>query len=173
MAELTPLSDNLNMDDFQKKPLPGGLNALTILTYIGCVIAFLGAIWNFYNAKHAYDTRADVIEKMNSGTMPSWAKNMMPDMSHFEEMVTKAYENRIPILLLTLAATALCFIGATQMRKMKKQGFVLYTIGEILPFFTSAFFIGTFVLTGTFAYVGYAIALLFILLYAGQRKNMV
>ena len=112
------------------------------------------------------------MEQMSSGKMPGWVKSIMPDMNHFEEMVTKAYENRIPILLTSLLAAGLCLAGAIQMRKRKKQGFLLYTIGELLPIAITAFFIGTFMLTGTFMYIGIAIGVLFIIMYAGQRKYM-
>ena len=98
---------------------------------------------------------------------------MMPDMSHFEEMVTRAYENRLPILILSLVAIGLSLYGVLQMRKLKKQGFLFYVIGELLPFLTGAFFIGTFTLSGTFAVVGYVIAAIFIILYASHRKNLV
>ena len=172
MAELTPFNDNLNEDDFQKKPLPSGLNVLTILTFIGCGLGLLSSGWSFINAKNAFDTRDQVMEKMNSGQMPGWVKGIMPDMTHFEEMVTKTYENRVPILLLGLVSLGLCFVGAMQMRKRKKEGFLLYTIGELLPIATAAIFIGTFMLTGFAMYIGYAIALIFILLYANQRKNL-
>ena len=174
MAEITAFSDNLNENDYQKQPIPSGINVLTILTFIGCAIGLCLSVFNFFNSKHAFETKDAVIEKMNSGTMPAWAKSMMPDMSHFEELVTKSYENRLPILLLSLIAIGLCFFGALQMRKRKKQGFMLYVIGElVLPVLLSAFFIGTFTLTGGTAYFGYGIAILFILLYAAQRKHLV
>ncbi|MBS1752719.1 MAG: hypothetical protein JST34_01605, partial [Bacteroidetes bacterium] len=59
------------------------------------------------------------------------------------------------------------------MRKLKKQGFLLYTIGEVLPFLTQFLFIGAFAFTGVSMYVGIGLALLFILLYSMQRKNLV
>jgi hypothetical protein len=114
-----------------------------------------------------------MIEQMNSDSMPSWAKSMMGDPEHMVEMITKSYENRIPIFLLSLAAVGLCFYGALQMRKLKKQGYLLYVIGEILPFLIQVLFIGMFTLSGMGMIVGACIALLFILLYTMQRKNLV
>jgi hypothetical protein len=60
------------------------------------------------------------------------------------------------------------------MRKLKKDGFWIYTAGEILPL------IGNFILLGTAQYtgvgsviIGVAIPLVFIILYAMQRKYLV
>ena len=173
MNEETNTNDRLNADDFAAEKLPGGLNVLTILTYIGSAISLLGSFYSFATAKTTFDTKDTALEKMNSPEMPAFAKSMMPDPAHFEEMVTKSYENRIPILLISLIAVGLCIAGAMQMRKRKKQGYLLYVIGELLPFVAMIFFIGTFVLTGAGGMIGIGIALLFIILYTMQRKHLV
>ena len=172
MAELTPFNDNLNADDYQKKTLPSGLNVLTILTIIWSVITILLSVWGFAKAKTTYDNMDKAMEQMQNPNMPKWAKAMMPDPAHFEDMTTKSYENRIPILLTGLIATGLCLVGALQMRKRKKQGYILYVIGELLPLLTTVFFIGAYMLTGVFGIIGISISLLFILLYTAQRKNL-
>ena len=149
-----------------------GLNVLTILTFIGCALQLLGGIWSYTTAQSNYDGKDKLIEQLNSGTLPSWAKAMMGDPANMIATITKSFENRIPILVLTLVATVLCFVGALQMRKLKKQGFLLYTIGELLPFLTMGIFIGTFSMSGIGFFIGLCIALLFVLLYAMQRKNL-
>ncbi len=171
MSQETSSNDALH--DFEKKQLPSGLNVLTILSFIGCSLQLLSSVWTFFTAQKSYDERDKMIERMNSPEMPSWAKSMMPDMTHFEETIIKSYENRIPLLILALVSVALCFYGVMQMRKLKKQGFMFYVIGELMPFVTMALFIGTFALSGFWFYVICCIALLFILLYAAQRKHFV
>ena len=166
-------ADVLQFDENNAPKLPSGLNVLTILTFIGCALQLLGTLWTFFNAKKSYDGIDKLTEQMNSGNMPSWAKKMMGDPETMVAMITKTYENRIPIVLLSLVAVALCFYGALQMRKLKKQGFLLYTIGEVLPFLTQLLFIGAFAFSGFTMYFGIAIALLFILLYSMQRKHLV
>ncbi|HMK05580.1 MAG TPA: hypothetical protein VK489_15370 [Ferruginibacter sp.] len=166
-------ADVLNYDNHNKPKLPSGLNVLTILTFIGCVLQLLGAFWNFFNAKKSYDEMDKVIEQMNSDSMPAWARSMMGSPEHFREMITKSYENRIPIVLLALIAVALCFFGALQMRKLKKQGFTFYTIGELLPFLSQVLFIGAFSMTGFVFYFFVCISILFIFMYAMQRKHLV
>jgi hypothetical protein len=172
MTDYNKTNDSLSANEFETDKLPSGLNVLTILTFIGSAFALLGGMWTFYNAKKTFETKDKIMEQMNSGSMPSWLKSFMPDMTHFEEMVTKSYENRIPILILTLIGAVLCIVGAMQMRKRQKQGYLFYVIGEILPLITSAFFIGFFTMSGTGAIFGIALTLLFIILYTIQRKHL-
>lgn len=167
------MNDSIPVSEFDKPKLPTGLNVLTILSIIGCVIQFAGSVWTYISAKKTYDERDKVLEQMNNPDMPGFAKSMMGSPEDFIATVTKGYENRLPILLLSLVAVALCFYGVMQMRKLKKQGFLFYTVGELLPFVTMALFIGTFAMTGVGFMVGVAIAALFILLYAVNRKHLV
>jgi len=165
--------DVLNFDENSKPKLPAGLNVLTILSFIGCAFQLIVSLYSFFSAKTSYDGLEKLTEQMNSENMPGWVKSMMGDPERMVKMITKGYENRIPIVLLSLVATALCFYGAMQMRKLKKQGFTFYTIGELLPFLTQILFIGVFSLSGFAMYFGIAISALFILLYSMQRKHLV
>lgn len=169
--EITP--DALNFDENIKPKLPTGLNVLTILTFIWSAIQLLSSLWGFYSAKKSYDGIEKLSEQLNSENMPGWAKSMMGDPDTMIRMITKSYENRIPIVLMSVVAVALCFYGALQMRKLKKQGFIFYTIGELLPFLTQLLFIGAFAFAGFMMYFFIAFALLFILLYSMQRKHLV
>lgn len=164
--------DILHLEDGSKPKLPTGLNVLTILSIIGCVLQLLGSGYSFITAKTSYDNLDKFTEQMNSENMPGWVKSMMGDPEKMVKMITKSYENRIPIVLLSLVAIAVCFYGILQMRKLKKQGFLLYTIGELLPFLTQVLFIGAFSMSGFGMYFGIGIALLFIFLYYMQRKHM-
>ena len=169
--------DNTTSDVLEYKDnvpqTPMGLKVLTVLTFIGSILQFLGACWQYFNAQKSYDQIDKVIEQMNADSMPAWLKSMMGDPAHLVETITKSYQNRIPILVMTLVAATLCFMGALQMRKLKKQGFLFYTIGELLPFLVQFLFIGAFSFSGVFFMIGTGIALLFILLYAMHRKSMV
>lgn len=163
------LDDN---EDVDQTKLPTGLNVLTILTFIWSAISVIANLYSFSTAKKSYDTKDEVLAKMNSTEMPGFLKSIMPSPQNFEAMVTKSYENRIPILILGLLAVGLCFWGALEMRKRKKQGFTFYLVGTFLPFITSAAFIGFFALTGGAVYFMIFISLLFVGLYAMQRKYL-
>lgn len=173
MSEITHSNDSLNPSDFGKEPLPSGLNVLTILSIIGCVFAFGAALYGFTSAKKTYETKDEVIKQMQSPDMPAFAKAMMPSQENFEQLATNSYENRVPILILSIVSAALCLYGVLQMRKRKKQGFLFYTIGELLPFAILALFIGSAALSGFAFIMSTFFALLFIILYYFQRKHLV
>jgi hypothetical protein len=166
-------ANDLITDDNVKPEMSSGLKVLTILTFIGCAFQFLSSVWNYINAEKSFQGLDKLKEQMNSDSMPGWAKSMLGDPDKLVQMITKSYENRIPILIMALVATALCFYGALQMRKLKKQGFMFYTIGELLPFLSQFLFIGAFSLSGMFFFIFVGITFLFILLYALQRKYLV
>ncbi|HLZ89768.1 MAG TPA: hypothetical protein VKQ52_21090 [Puia sp.] len=149
----------------EPRKIPEMLNVLTILTFIGSGLGVIGALWGFVKAKSSYDTLA----AMNLDQMPGFAKRMMG--SDPLETARKAYENRLPILLLGLIGCALCIYGAVQMRQLKKNGFTLYAVGEVLPIITSLIFLGSGA-TGVTYIIGYAIYVLFIVLYSTQMKYL-
>ncbi len=151
------------------KALPGSLNTLTILTFIGCGISLLSVIWGFVGARESYNKieqmqGSDAMEKM-----PGFLKNMMgPDAL---ELARKSLENRVPMLIIGLVSVALCLYGAIQMRKLQKQGFYLWLTGEVLPIIGTIIFIGFGIFSG-FAMIGLLIPVLFIILYATQLKYL-
>ena len=159
-------------DEVNRPKLSTALNVLTILTFIGCVLQVFTAIFGYVSAKTSYDSRDKVLADLNKEEVPEFARKMVGDPQKFIEMVTKSYENRMPIMIITIVAAALCFYGALQMRKLKKQGFTFYVIGELLPFLSLGLFIGAVGFSGIGFMVSIAVALIFIVLYAMQRKNM-
>jgi len=154
---------NFDLPPNVKPPVPSGINVLTILTFIGCGIGFLGSIWQFFSAKRNLDRMEEMI---NSGNY----KNMMSPEAL--EVARKTYENRVPVTLIGLVAIVLCLVGAIQMRQLKKQGYLLYLVGEILPIVGMLVFIGMGAFRG-FGVLALCIPLLFIILYTVQRKHLV
>jgi|SRR5690606_34932253 len=160
--------------DMLNQPKMGtGLNVVTILTMIGSVIQFISSIWAFANARKSYEETPKMIEQMSGEDVPEIAKTMMGDPDQLMEMVTKSYENRLPILILGVIASILCFYGALQMRKLKKQGYTIYMIGEVLPFITAVAFIGMVAFSGVGMWISVAIALIFIIIYTVMRKKLI
>ncbi len=146
--------------------LPSGINVLTILTFIGSAYYFLMGIYGYFSASSSYE----MIKTGKFNDMPSSVKKLMP--ANFEEMALKAYENRLPILIIGIVGVALCVYGAIEMRKRKKQGFYVYLIGEILPIVASALFLGFGSTFSGMALIGIVIPVLFIVLYAAQQKHL-
>jgi len=172
MTEITQTNETLLANGYENSPLPTGLNVLTILTIIWCVVSLGLSVFGFFSAKSSLDNKEKTIEMMNSAQTPKFVKSMMGEPENFEKMLVKSYENRIPILILAIVSVALCFVGALQMRKRKKQGYLLYVIGELLPFISLVLFVGFFVISGVAFIFSAVIALLFILLYTMKKKNL-
>lgn len=142
------------------------LNVITILTFIGSGIAIVSGIWGFFNAQHSYDQIVQAQDKMDQA--PEIIKRMVgPDPVG---MARKALENRTPMLILGIVAAALCIYGALQMRQLKKIGFPIYVIGELLPLVAYYIFIGQMgIVTLALTVV---IAGAFIIMYATQLKHL-
>src|SRR5687768_17410015 len=117
-------------DQQQPKGLPGMLNVLTILTFIGCGIAYISSIISFFSAANYEKSMAEMEEMQDKMGDNELANSMMQGSV---EMMQKTYDYRYIILLSSLLFTTLCLIGALQMRKLKKSGYTLYVIGEIAP----------------------------------------
>ena len=168
MTEITPASEVLDFADGERPSLPSGLNVLTILTFIGSALAIIMSIWTYINAEKSYKSLVDAQDKMESA--PAFVKNMMgPKML---EMSKRSMENKMPIMLLGIVAAALCIYGAIEMRKLKKQGYILWVVGEILPIVAGLIFIGAGIFGG-FALVAMIFPIIFIILYSVQKKYLI
>jgi hypothetical protein len=127
-------------------------------------------LWAFvtYARAHAnYDSM--VKAQANLDSAPDWARKMAGP--HPVETAQAMLDNRLPILIITLISAALCFFGALQMRKLKKTGFSLYILGDIVGYATGIF-IGFDVFATIGVGIAIAITLLFVILYATQLKYM-
>lgn len=155
------------INSLEENKLPQGLNTLTILTFIGCAIAYILGIFGFINADKSV---TDLEKNMNNPDLPAFAKNMMtPEaLDNARIMAT----NKLPILIMGLIATTLCLFGAIQMRQRKLNGYYLWLTGEILPFITAIIFINAAATYKGYAIIGIVFALVFIILYTMQRKYL-
>jgi hypothetical protein len=90
------MTDQLNFaEGSEKKKLPTGLNVLTILTLIMCAYELYQTISNFFSGRKGIEELEKAQEQMAQA--PAWVRKMAgPEMMEF---VTKAYENRIPLVI--------------------------------------------------------------------------
>lgn len=162
--------DLLNLEDRDMQKLPQMLNVLTILTYIGCAIGAIGAIVGYFTASTSYKA----YETLGTNDLKTENKAINSLMSGAMEMAKKQYDNRLMLLILGLAGVALCFYGAMQMRNLKKQGYLIYVVGELLPILSFAIFIGFGSIFGGIGMIFTTLfAAVFIILYTTQRKVLV
>lgn len=158
----------LNYAEQDEPKLNTGLNVLTILTFIGCAYELYSTVKNFLSGRKALDEFEKAQDQLAEA--PAWAKKFASPEVH--ELMQKSLDNKLPILIVGLVAIALCTYGAIEMRKLKKQGFTLWLIGEILPYISLVIFTGT-IFFKTFLVYFTIIPIIFILLYFFQRKNLV
>ncbi len=168
MASSTSSTDVLQFEDGQKPELPSALNVVTILTIIWCVISIGSGIWTYFTVENSYKKMVEAQDKLAEA--PAFVRKMMgPEML---ELTRKSMENKLPVMLLTLLGSALCLWGALEMRKLKKQGFVLWLAGEFLPVIAAVIIIGFGIFSG-FALVGLIFPVVFLVLYGVQRKHLI
>jgi len=161
--------DDIRLSEYRDQ-LPPTLNVLTILTIIWSAFSFSAYLFTFLwapisyrNAQHAQDT----FDQMTQ--MPPFVRSLFGNTL---EATRVAYVNRVPILVIGLLGALFCLVGALQMRKRKRSGFILYVVGDVLPLASLVFFTVMSLLAGIGAGVGYGIAIVFIILYAMQLKYM-
>jgi hypothetical protein len=160
-------TDVLDYDEQHPPKLTTGLNVLTILTFIGCAYELYSTVNNFFSGKKALEEFEKAQEKLAEA--PAWARKFASPEMH--DMLVKSLENKVPLVIIGLVSIALCVFGAIEMRKLKKQGFTFWVIGEVLPYIGVIIFIGGAFFKTILVYFT-IIPVIFILLYLLQRKNL-
>ena len=152
-----------------RKQLPGMLNVLTILTFIGCGIAYLSSCYNYITGSNP-DKQIEELNEAREKVGDSGFGAKMIDSS--VDMIQKSYEHRNLLLISGLIFTTLCLIGALQMRKLKRTGYYYYLIGELAPIVLMAGLFGSSLFGAITLIFGALIAILFVVLYSTQLKYL-
>jgi hypothetical protein len=160
MTDVNQFHDSFSDAPPPAKKLPDMLNVLTILTFIGCAIGLLGSIYNYF-------TVCQSLEKMSQLGEDNPMAGMMSSMADFMQ---KQCDMKLPVLIIGLVSTVLCFIGAMQMRKLKRTGFFIYLVGEVAGPVAMLLMVGGG--GGIMATIGFIIPVVFIILYATQLKHL-
>jgi len=140
------------------KKMPDMINVLTILTFI----------WSAYELFSSFLGYSMICNKDLAGDQERLSNS--PFAKFFENMaasLARQCEMRLPILIIHIITIALCFVGALQMRKMKKTGFYLYLVGELGMPLALMLIVG-----GWMAAAGLFFPIIFVILYATQLKHM-
>jgi hypothetical protein len=165
-------SPNQTNDVFNQqrpKTLPGMLNVLTILTFIGCGLGYINTCWGFItslNPEKQIERIREAQEKMGDN---GFFSNMMRGS---ENMIQKSYDYRYIILATGLLAVTLCLIGALQMRKLKKSGYYMYIVGELAPIVVMAGLFGSSFVGAISLLFKAIVAVTFVILYSTQLKYL-
>jgi hypothetical protein len=157
-----------NPFDKTENKLPSLLNVLTILSIIGCVFQLFSIPLGKWGMSFASKALED------PETLSKLSAKDVADLNKSKTMLDLMNANSLPLWIVTILSVALCFYGVLQMRKLKKEGFYLYSIGELIPLIGTGIIIGFGnQFNGTSSYViGIGLPLLFIVLYYTQTKFM-
>lgn len=152
----------------QGKKLPTLLNVLTILTFIGSAFQ----LFSMPLAKFGANMTKKALE--NPDTMDNVSAEQLEEMEKAVRIFDLMEANAIPLWIVTILSVGLCVYGAIRMRKLKKEGFYIYALGEFLPLLGGIIILGASnQFTGTSSYIGgIGVPVLFTLLYATQLKHM-
>lgn len=162
-------NDLLDFNDGQKPALPSSLNVLTILTFIGSGILLIYAL---ALPKLMSFSKSMMDKAVTSGQEMS--NKQMEDIEKGRKGVELVMNNMVPIIIMAVVGAVLCIWGAIMMRKLKKDGFWIYACGELLPLIAGFVLMGTAQFNGVLSIVmGVGLPVLFVILYAIQRKHLV
>ena len=146
----------------------GNLKVLTVLTFIGCAVFLIftlitPALMNFSKK---------MMDKATSSGQELTAKQL-DDIEKGRNSIALVEANMVTIMVTGIIGIIACFVGALLMRKLKKEGFYLYVVGEILPLIVGFILMGMAQFTGVTSYVtNIGIPILFIILYAANFKYL-
>ncbi len=160
----TPVNqkDYLQPHAYASDNFPQGIKVLCILTYVGSGLQILGSVMNYFLV--AYSIKQ--LETMKDMEKQPAMKGMSSFFKWSTDATLKQYEHRLILLIVSVVCAVACIYGALQMRKLKKQGFMIYTIAEFVFPVVMAILVGF--LSAAF---GLFAAVLFTILYATQRKH--
>ncbi|MCF1714475.1 hypothetical protein L0U88_07530 [Flavihumibacter sp. RY-1] len=158
----------LNPFEQEKKKLPTMLNVLTILTFIGSAFQLVSIPLSKFGMNFA----KKALE--NPEALEAMSEKEVSDLEKSVRVFDLMEANSTALWIVTILAAVLCIYGAIQMRKLKKDGFFIYAVGEILPVIGFTIILGfSNVFIGTSSYVSnLGLPLLFIILYATQLKHL-
>lgn len=148
--------------------LPSRLNVLTILSFIGCAFQLMA----IPIAKATMGMASKVMD--NPEVMEKMSDKDLAEMEKGRQAFDMMMQNEMALWIMTILSVGLCIYGLLRMRKLKKEGFYLYTIGEVLPVIGGIILLGfSNQFAGTSNYFfNLGIPALFIGLYATQLKYM-
>ncbi|HCY88867.1 MAG TPA: hypothetical protein DHV17_01265 [Chitinophagaceae bacterium] len=153
-----------------KPKLSGGLKVLTILTIIGSILSLLSAGYTYSTAQKNYEELKKAMADPALADAPGWIKGMMNE--RMLEVTKKMAENKMPIMIITILGAALCLYGAMEMRKLKKQGYIIWLVGEVLPLIAVLMFAGAAAFSGL-GLLSIVFPVIFIILYTVYKKDLV
>jgi hypothetical protein len=157
--------EQTNMEAGVPAKRPQFITVLCILTWIGCGIGLIASVMGYFAVQTA-GAMMDVAAASDPEAM-----DMAATMPGMEEAMNAMKYAGIS-LAVGILGIILCFAGSMMMWKLKKTGFYLYAVGQIVPLVVSAVLIGASAFGGFALVMGAIFPVLFIVLYGLNLKHM-
>ncbi|HQI46339.1 MAG TPA: hypothetical protein PLC59_09795 [Bacteroidales bacterium] len=152
MEQATSINENI------RKERPEFLGVLCILSFVGISIGIILSVINlgiFSKNLETINQYSVVMQASNDGFIDNYIKWGQP------------------LYIFQLIANVICFVGVWIMWNLKKKGYLIYVLGEILPVLATFLLMNVNGLFGIFLLgFGLLIPLLFIILYSFNLKHM-
>lgn len=155
--------------DTNPKQRPGLLTVLCILTFIGSGFGVLNNLMGMIMSPIKNFFGSDFFEMILEEVHDDPARHFVEQAL---EIGQKALEHIFEISLLQLVLYAASLTGAILMFQLKKLGFYIYTISQVLILFVPAMFIGFNLFINIGILFSSVFTILFIALYAINLKKM-
>lgn len=154
----------------EKKGIPTFLKVLCILTFVGAGFGIIGALYSM--AMHEF-----TMSMMDKSFASGEGNPFLPKNSTYMETLQKW---GMVSYAMNLVGSLLCLLGAIIMWKLKKSGFYIYVLGQIIPFIAAYGLLGGMTSGGgMFAglvligqIIGAIFPIAFIVMYAVNLKHM-
>ena len=165
-----------NLDEVNAQPAgrPTFLTVICILTFVGAGIGLLAALYSVATVQSTI-AQLEQSQKAMEGIGTTFGSEF-DNIIQSQIEVTKKFGFIAAIL--NILGNGLCLLGAFWMWSLKKNGFFVYVIGQILPLIASFGLLGgmSFGAFAGLAFVGMIIGALFpiafIVMYALNLKHM-
>ncbi|PKQ65487.1 hypothetical protein BZG02_00320 [Labilibaculum filiforme] len=155
--------------DTNPKQRPGLLTTLSILSFIGSGFGVLNNIFGMIMSPIKNFINPDLFATALDGIHDVYLRKFVGEAL---EMGQKAIAHIFEISLTQILLYVASLIGAILMFQLKKTGFYIYTIAQILLLFVAPIFIGFNLFVNMAILFGSIFTILFIALYAINLKNM-
>ena len=96
----------------------------------------------------------------------------LTNLENGKAAVELTQQHLVPLMTIGMIGIILCLVGALWMRKLKKDGFWLYLVGELAPVVAVAFIMGFDQYKSIGNIFQVIIPVVFVVLYSFQRKYL-
>ena len=146
--------------------LPSFLNVLTILTFIGSGLGIIGGLYGLTTI----DQQKEAIQIMENmpGSSAIFGQAFNAEMT---EMIRVSLDNIYLLQGSAILLATICIIGAIQMRKLKKSGYLLYVISSAISIVIPMTVFG-FGIMSVMMMAGHLFTVAFVVMYSVNLKYL-